>query len=184
MAWLNLPTSFILLIIVIGVGILFDIAGVATTAAREEPFHAMAARRLPGAREAGWLVRHQDQVANFALDIVGDIVGTLSGAIGATIVFRLVTNYPGLNEAILSTLLIAITAAVNVGAKAYAKAFAFERRIDIVLATGRILHLVSRVTGLQFNNSGKRRRNDKRVRNNRRKNGRNGKDEKKRGPSS
>ncbi len=39
-------------------------------------------------------MRHQDQVANFTLDIVGDIVGTLSGAIGATIVFRLVTTFP------------------------------------------------------------------------------------------
>lgn len=161
LAWLDLYTGFILLLLIIFLGILFDVVGVATTAAQEEPFHAMAAHRVPGAREAGWLVRHQDQVANFTLDIVGDIVGTLSGAIGATIVFRIASNHPGWNEALLSTLVVALVAALSVGGKAYGKVFAFERRTEIVLAAGKVLHFISRVTGLQFNNSRRRRRSGK-----------------------
>lgn len=150
LAWLDLFTSFLLLLVIVAVGILFDLIGVATTASREDPFHAMAVQRVPGAREASWLVRHQDQVASFTLDIVGDVVGTLSGAIGATIVFRLVTAYPGLNETILSTLLIAVIAALAVGGKAYAKTIAFERRTEIVLWSGRVLHVIGRVTGIRF----------------------------------
>lgn len=160
LAWLDLYTSFLLLVIIISVGILFDLVGVATTAAQEDPFHAMAVRRVPGAREASWLVRHQDQVANFTLDIVGDIVGTLSGAIGATIVFRLVTTFPSLNEAVMSTVLIALIAALTVGGKAYGKIFAFERRTDIVLFAGRVLHFISRATGLSFTNKSRRGRNN------------------------
>lgn len=159
LAWLDLFTSFVLLFLIICLGIVFDVIGVAATASQEDPFHAMASHRVPGAREASWIVRHQDKVANFTLDIVGDIVGTLSGAIGATIVFRLVTAYPGLNETLLSTLLVALIAALSVGGKAYGKVFAFDRRTDIVLAAGKVLHFIGRVTGVQFTNGRNRRRN-------------------------
>ena len=45
------PAFFILLVIVL-IGILFDIIGVAVTAADVKPFHSMAAHRVPGAQEA------------------------------------------------------------------------------------------------------------------------------------
>ena len=41
---LNLPASLIILILVIAVGILFDIIGVAVTVANEEEFHAKATK--------------------------------------------------------------------------------------------------------------------------------------------
>lgn len=145
-----------MLVVIISIGILFDVVGVATTASQEDPFHAMAVRRVPGAREAGWLVRHQDQVANFTLDIVGDVIGTLSGAIGATIVFRLITAFPGFNEAVLSTLLIALIAALTVGGKAYGKVFAFERRTEIVLFAGRFLHVFGRIFGVRIAHNNRR----------------------------
>lgn len=158
LAWLDIYTSFLLLLIIVFIGILFDVVGVATTASREDPFHAMAVRRVPGAKEAGWLVRRQDQVANFTLDIVGDVVGTLSGAIGATIVFRLIVAYPGLSETIMSTVLIAVIAAVTVGGKAYGKIIAFERSTEIVLMAGRVLHFLDRVFGIRIANDTRRSR--------------------------
>lgn len=163
LAWLDLYTSFLLLAVIISIGILFDLVGVAATAAEEDPFHAMAVRRVPGAREASWIVRHQDQVSNFTLDIVGDVVGTLSGAIGATIVFRLMTAFPGLNEAIVSTVLIAAIAALTVGGKAYGKMLAFERRTEIVLFAGRFLHVFGRIFGLSFVPNNRRQRNKNHV---------------------
>lgn len=161
LSWLDVYTSFLLLSIIIGIGILFDVFGVATTVSREDPFHAMAVHRVPGAREASWLVRHADQVASFALDIVGDIVGTLSGAIGATIVFRLIMSYPALNETIASTIMIALIAALTVGGKAYGKIIAFERRTDIVLWVGRVLHIMDRAFGIRIANRHQRGRGKK-----------------------
>ena len=54
-------------------GILFDIIGVAVTAADAKPFHSMAARRFPGAKEALSLIRKASRVSSFCKDVVGDI---------------------------------------------------------------------------------------------------------------
>ena len=48
----GLILAFAVLASFIILGIIFDIIGVAVTAADERPFHSMAARRIPGAREA------------------------------------------------------------------------------------------------------------------------------------
>ncbi len=53
----SLAVAFVILLVIILVGILFDIVGVAVTSADETPFHAMAARKVPGAREASRLLR-------------------------------------------------------------------------------------------------------------------------------
>jgi hypothetical protein len=78
-----------LLFFIILVGIVFDIVGIAATAAQEAPFHARASRRLLGAKKSIWIVRNADKVASFCNDVVGDICGTVSGAVGASIVFSL-----------------------------------------------------------------------------------------------
>ena len=49
-------------------GIVFDIVGVAVTASDERPFHSMAARKVPGAREALRLIRRAKEL----LIAVGD----------------------------------------------------------------------------------------------------------------
>ncbi|NLC38001.1 MAG: hypothetical protein GX779_01885, partial [Clostridia bacterium] len=82
-------SAFALLIIIILIGIFFDIIGTAVTKASEKFLHAKAARRIFGAKTAIKLVRNAARVANFCNDVVGDISGTLSGAIGAAIVLNL-----------------------------------------------------------------------------------------------
>lgn len=72
------PAFFILLVIVL-IGILFDIIGVAVTAADVKPFHSMAAHRVPGAQEALKLLRNAEKVSSFCNDVVGDICGIISG---------------------------------------------------------------------------------------------------------
>ncbi len=49
--------AFIILIIIIAIGIFFDIIGIAVTTAEEKPFHAMAANRVEEARYAIRLVK-------------------------------------------------------------------------------------------------------------------------------
>src|SRR5687767_9990048 len=51
-------------------GVFFDIVGVASTAAKEVPFHAMASERVPGARHAIIITRNADRVANFCNDVI------------------------------------------------------------------------------------------------------------------
>ena len=61
-------------------GIVFDIIGFSVTAADPKPFHSMASHRTKGAKQALWLLKNADRVANFCNDVVGDICGIVSGA--------------------------------------------------------------------------------------------------------
>jgi hypothetical protein len=135
----------ILLLVVIFVGIVFDIVGVAATAARETPLHARAARRVFGARHAVWLVRNAHQVASFCNDVVGDVSGTLSGAIGVTLVLKLLDG-PTERELVLGiSLMTACIAALVVGGKAYGKVLAIERGTEIMFRTGQLVACLDRV---------------------------------------
>ena len=64
----GLVLSFVILIGIVLIGILFDIIGVAVTAADEAPFHAMASRKVPEAADALRLIRC-GVGANRALDM-------------------------------------------------------------------------------------------------------------------
>ena len=46
----GMAVAFLILLIIVMVGIIFDIIGVAVTSADEKPFHSMAARKVPGAK--------------------------------------------------------------------------------------------------------------------------------------
>ncbi|TDA67798.1 MAG: hypothetical protein D9V47_09820 [Clostridia bacterium] len=142
--------SFLLLLVIILVGIIFDVVGVATTAAKEAPFHARAARKQVGARQAIQLIRHADRVASFCNDVVGDVAGTLSGAVGAVMVTRLVAGGMPAPELWLSTVMIAGVAALTIGGKAFAKGFAIREAEAIVYRVGYVLALVEVHLGLRL----------------------------------
>ena len=111
---MNLKTRYLLLALLIlalfiGLGILFDIIGVAVTAADPRPFHSMAAHKEKGAKEALKLLRNADRVSSVCNDVVGDICGIVSGATGAVIVARL---QKGLDlESVLSS--VGVTALIS-----------------------------------------------------------------------
>jgi hypothetical protein len=137
--------SFIVVLIIIMVGVLFDLIGIAVTAAEEKPFHAMASKKYPGARQAIKLIRNADKVSSICNDVVGDICGVVSGTAGAAIIFRVFTNHtqPGWVEAAVGGLIAAIT----VGGKAFAKKFGMNNSHFIVYRVGTILALFTPSNG-------------------------------------
>ncbi|MEW6045486.1 MAG: hypothetical protein AB1609_03265 [Bacillota bacterium] len=146
-ASLGLPASVLGLVAVIGVGVLFDIIGVAATAATEEGFHAMAADRVVGARQAIWIVRNADRVANFTNDVVGDAAGILSGAIGAALVAELAARQGASAQAWASAVMVALVSGLAVGGKAAFKSFAIRRANDVVFTIGRAVATLERLVG-------------------------------------
>lgn len=161
LGYLPLGLSVLLLIFIILVGIVADIVGVAVTAADEKPLHAMAAHRVRGAVHAVWLIRNADRVANLANDVIGDIAGTLSGAFAASIVFAVVRLGFPVPEGVLSTVVVALSAAVTVGGKALGKGFSIKRANDIIFFVGRILYQVERLTGVTICRRGKNKSKNK-----------------------
>lgn len=144
--------SFLFLLLIIIIGIVFDMIGVAVAVAHEKPLHAKAAKKLKGAAHSIWIVRHADKVATFCNDVVGDICGTVSGALGAAIIFQIVAGKVYLNkyESILSMVMTGFVAAVTVGGKAAGKRTAMHDSDQIVYAVGRALSWIEDVTGINL----------------------------------
>lgn len=134
----SLPVALLILLVIISIGIIFDLIGVSATAAETAPLNAKAAKKVFGAKKALFLLRHADVVASFCCDIVGDICGTLSGALGAVIILRLSMGFHW-NESILEVVFLALIAALMVGGKAFGKRIGIERANDIIFVIGKIV---------------------------------------------
>lgn len=154
----SILVAILFLLGVIGVHIVFDIIGIAATAATEAPHHAKAANRVKGARQAVYLVRHADLVANIANDIVGDVTGTLSGVMAAAIVIDIVRLEPefGTKEIWLSTLMLALVASITVTGKAVGKSFAIRDANQVIAMVGSALAVFEQVTGRNITGPKKR----------------------------
>jgi len=161
LASLPFAPSLIFLFFIILVGVVFDAIGVAATAAREKPFHAMAVDKVPGARQAIAIIRNADKVGTFANDVVGDIAGTVSGAIAASIVFRLLLLNPALNERMWTTVMVAVAAGLTVAGKSLGKGIAIKRSREIVHAVGVLLYWLEWGSGIQVVKDKKNRRRKK-----------------------
>lgn len=146
----SLALSFIFLLFIILIHIVFDIIGIAATAASEGPFHAKSAKRIRGAREGYLLIRYADRVANFANDVIGDITATVSGALGMAIALQLVLWQPRLPDLELSVAITSAIAAVSVAGKAVGKRYAIDNANRIVFAVGRFLARWERLTGMRI----------------------------------
>lgn len=133
--------AFAILLAFILLGILFDVVGIAATAANEKAFHSMASHKVPGAREAIRLIRSADKVSSFCNDVVGDISGIISGATGAAVVSMLVNDMRA--SAVLTQLFITgLIAALTIGGKAFGKSIGIGFNHQIVFFVGKLIHFV------------------------------------------
>lgn len=139
----GLLLALLILALFIGLGIVFDIIGVAVTAADPKPFHSMAAHKEKGAKEALVLLRNADRVSSVCNDVVGDICGIVSGATGAVIVTRLQSGL-NLENVLLSVGVTSLISGLTIGGKAMAKPFAMTQSKRVVYLAGRFLHLFRR----------------------------------------
>jgi CBS domain containing-hemolysin-like protein len=133
-------TSLFILLVIIAIGVVFDIIGIAVTSAGEAPFHAMAADKIPGGKEAVKLIRNADIVSNFCNDVVGDISGIISGAAGAAIIIKTVIYTRGTSEIVLSILLTAIISTLTIGGKAIGKGIAINNSKAVVYSVALFLN--------------------------------------------
>ena len=140
MAASTMWVAFLILLLIVLIGIVFDIIGVAVTSADEKPFHSMAARKVPGATEALRLLRKAERVSSICNDVIGDICGVVSGAASATIAVQLLDNFTFSWPRLASLLMSAFVAGLTVGGKALGKSFAIKSRTEIVFAVGRVIH--------------------------------------------
>ena len=139
----GIAAALLVLAAFIGLGIVFDIIGVAVTAADERPFHSMAAHREPGASEAIGLLHNASHVSSFCNDVVGDICGIVSGTTAAVIVAQL-QRMLSVHTVLLSVGVTALISGLTIGGKALGKTFAIDKSTRVVFLAGRFLHIFHR----------------------------------------
>lgn len=146
----NTLVAFILLLLIILSGIVFDIIGTAATAAQLPPFNAKAAKKVFGAVQAVKITKNASIVANYTADVVGDIAGTLSGAVGAGIVYNW-TQMFGIQDLVLTgAAMTSFIAALTVGGKAIGKSIAIRNANSIIFKVAVLLGWWEKFTGLEL----------------------------------
>ena len=123
----GVAAALLMLVIFIGLGILFDIIGVAVTSADPRPFHAMAAHKEKGARQSLMLLRNAERVS----------------ATGAVIVTQL-QRALNLQTVLISVGVTALISGLTIGGKALGKAVAINRSTQVVYWAGRFLYVFHR----------------------------------------
>ena len=147
MANSSMGIAFLILLVIIFIGIIFDIIGMAVATADEKPFHSMAARKVPGAQESIKLLRNAERVSSICNDVVGDICGVVSGSASATIAAQILSNFEFTWPQIVSLAMSALAAGLTVGGKAIGKTFAVNSCTQIVHMVGKVIASFHRFTG-------------------------------------
>ena len=136
----GLVEAFLVLLLIVALGIVFDIIGVAVMSAEEKPFHAMAAKKVPGAAEALHLLRNAEKVSSFCNDVVGDICGVVSGSASAVVAVRALTMLN--SETVAQLILSALVSGVTIAGKACGKNIATGKATQIVHTTSKLIYYI------------------------------------------
>lgn len=139
---LNIVVATILLVVIIAIGILFDMIGMAVISANEKSFHAKAAKKQLGAKETVRLIKYQEKVSSVCNDVVGDVCGVASGALSAMLAIKF-ANVFSLDTSIVTIIFSALVASVTVGGKAIEKSIVMKHSDSVIFAVGKIIHYLS-----------------------------------------
>lgn len=132
--------GILILLVFILIGVLFDMIGVAVTAADEKPLHSMNARKVRGANVATVFKRNADKVSSFCNDVVGDICGIISGSAGVVIANSLV-KVLNFNSLIITLTVTALVASLTIGGKAIGKSVAIKKSNNILYTFAKMISL-------------------------------------------
>lgn len=130
-AHLNNIVLSIILVLVISLGIVFDMIGTAAITAKEATFHSLSSSKIKGAKTALKIVKNNTKVSSICNDIVGDVCGIISGGLGAVLAISISTA-TGWNNMIVSVGLSAFISAFTVGGKAIFKVVATKNADKII----------------------------------------------------
>ena len=138
----NFHTIILVLVIllVIGIGILFDMIGVAVLTCKESNLHAKAAKKMKGAKAAISLIKNSTKVSSICNDVIGDICGIVSGSLGAALTLDIIGVFNA-SSVIITMIVTATISSLTVGFKAIFKDVAEKNSDAIVYTSGKILSI-------------------------------------------
>ena len=140
---LSLFPAILVLLLIVFIGIIFDIVGVAVTIAEESHFNAKATKKVKSAKIALKLIHNSNKVASFCADVIGDISGVLSGSISALIAIKIAQSYNvGIN---LEFIISALVASITVAGKAIGKTIAIDKSTEIIYMVSKVMAFFKKI---------------------------------------
>ena len=136
----NTFIGILITLLFIGIGILFDMIGVAVTAADESILHSMSSQKVKGAKTAVKMKKNASKVSSFCNDVVGDICGIISGSTAAVISINL-TKELNANALFVTLIVMGIVSALTIGGKAIVKGIAISKSNKILYGFAKIVSL-------------------------------------------
>lgn len=137
---MNVVLLIIILTVVILIGIVFDMIGVAVLTSEEVSFHSMSSKKISGAKEAISLLRSKNKVSSVCNDVIGDICGIVSGSLGAALTTYIIIKSNG-NIMWITIVITAFISSLTVGGKALGKTVAMKNCDKIVFFVGKLKHI-------------------------------------------
>ncbi len=132
----NIFVMILITLLVIVIGIIFDMIGTASLTSNEATFHAKSSKKIKGSKEALSIIKNSVKVASLCNDVIGDICGIVSGGMGAMVAISLSSI---IGNTVLSSILVSsIISSLTVGGKAIFKTVAIKKCDDIVFLVGKI----------------------------------------------
>jgi hypothetical protein len=125
---MSVLAAALMLLLIILIGVVFDVIAVAFTSCDQAPFVSMASRKIKRAKSAIRLLQNADVVSNICGDVVGDVCGIVSGATGAAIALKIAAD----SDFIWAIAISSLIAAVTVSGRAFGKNIALKNNKEIV----------------------------------------------------
>ena len=144
MSNMSIPAAVAVLLVLIGIGVAFDIVGVAFASWPEPPFVSMASRKIKKGVHALKLLKKAEMVSNICNDVVGDICGIVSGSCGAAIAVKIIAEAETASEIVIGVGISALISAVTVAGKALGKTVALKNDVKIVELVGGVFSVFTR----------------------------------------
>ncbi|MGJ9384891.1 hypothetical protein [Salipaludibacillus sp. CF4.18] len=148
----NIIIGIIIVLFFISFGIISDTIGLSAAAAKEVPFHAMASKKIKGAREAIHICKNVEIFSSFFNDVVGDIAGIVSGTVTASVVLQL-TLMAGQSDnsiyySVTAVAFTSVVAGLTVGGKALCKTLAIRGSTKVIFTMGKMIYFMENRLGI------------------------------------
>ncbi len=135
----------LLTVVILALGVLFDMIGTASTSCDIQPFLSMASRKVKGARTAVKLAQHCDVVSSVCCDVVGDICGIVSGVCAATIAVKCMEIVTDASVNFwISVLIYAVISTATITLKAAGKRIAVNKANGILYGVAKVLSVFNK----------------------------------------
>ena len=135
--------SLVILLIVIFIGVLFDMIGISVTAADIKTFNSMASKNVKGASLGVTFIKNAEKLSSFCNDVIGDICGIISGALSSSVSIIISLKF-SLNLLVVTLIVTGIVASLTIGGKALGKSFAINKSNVILYDFSKIVAIFYR----------------------------------------